>query len=113
MAKALDSSPTRNQRLLTEIIDDLAETEPSASWLEYPKSASNYAAGFTSITYRSLANAVNGLAWHLHKNIEKETEFQTIAYIGQNDARYALMLYASIKAGFKVKKYWTCSSSRH
>ncbi|PHH81827.1 hypothetical protein CDD82_7761 [Ophiocordyceps australis] len=97
MSQALGS-----QRLLTEIIDHLSETEPDATWLEYPKSTSDYAAGFNAITYRALANAVNGLAWHLHRNVEKTSEFQTIAYIGQNDARYALMLYACIKAGFKV-----------
>ncbi|PHH89621.1 hypothetical protein CDD83_5637 [Cordyceps sp. RAO-2017] len=92
----------RNQRLLTEIIDHVAQTDPEAPWLEFPSSATDYAAGFTCITYRALANATNGLAWYLHDNIRAERPFQTIAYIGPNDARYAFILYACIKAGFKV-----------
>ncbi|KAM4065705.1 male sterility protein [Hirsutella rhossiliensis] len=96
------NSQPRNDKLLVDIIDGVAQTNPDATWLEYPASASDYAAGFNAITYRALANATNGLAWHLHRNISPGTEFQTLAYIGPNDARYAIILYACIKAGFKV-----------
>lgn len=91
-----------NDRLLVDIIDGVALTNPDDAWLEYPTSATDYSAGFSTITYRSLANATNALAWHLHRNISPGTEFQTLAYIGPNDARYAVILYACIKAGFKV-----------
>ncbi|PHH73109.1 hypothetical protein CDD82_5653 [Ophiocordyceps australis] len=98
------SYPThrQNERLLTQVIDHVAQTDPEAVWMEYPRSASSYDQGFRQITYRQLATAVDKLAWYLHHNVEVESAFQTLAYIGPNDARYALIVYACIKTSFKV-----------
>ncbi|KJZ79675.1 hypothetical protein HIM_01144 [Hirsutella minnesotensis 3608] len=105
----MGSVPAANRsletRLVTELIDQAALTTPNAVWLEYPRSATGCADGFDVITYGSLANAVNGLAWFLRKNVTNISageEFPALAYIGHNDARYAIIAYACIKAGFKV-----------
>nr|AIT18914.1 chitinase [Hirsutella thompsonii] len=103
MGSVSDCQPsTPETRLVTEIIDHVAVTNPDAVWLEYPSSADDYSQGFDAITYRSLASAINSLAWFLNDSIKKERNFPTMAYIGPNDARYAVVAYACIKAGFKV-----------
>ncbi|PHH60729.1 hypothetical protein CDD81_1311 [Ophiocordyceps australis] len=102
MAVSSHATHKQNERLLPQIIDHVAQTDPEAVWMEYPRSESSYDDGFAQITYGQLARAVDKLAWYLYQSVEARGAFQTLAYIGPNDARYALIVYACIKASFKV-----------
>lgn len=91
-------------RLLCNMVDDMARAKPEALFAEYPKSPTSYDAGFRKISITNLANAINGLAWWLHRELGPSEEFRTLAYIGPNDMRYAALILGAVKAGYKVCK---------
>lgn len=91
--------------LLPHAIDELAATEPESIYGKYPADPNNYDAGFKSITYRQLANAINGVARWVESEIGRGDSERTpaIAYIGPNDFRYVFAFVGAIKAGYKVR----------
>lgn len=91
-------SPT----LLPVLIDRIAEEEPDALFAEYPVSGSDCKRGFNTISYAQLANAINGVAQHLLSVIGPGRNYETLAYLGPNDARYVFVFVAAIKAGYKI-----------
>lgn len=92
----------RKKQLLPNIIDGMAKTRPEAVYAEIPRSLTSYDAGFRKITYRDLANAINGVAWLLEKLLGRAKEHETLAYIGPNDLGYIFMVLGAVKAGYKV-----------
>ena len=94
------------RHLLPRAIDEISASHPDRIWAEYPRSKSSYAEGFNAVTYAQFANAINGTAWWLRQTFGRPEDFQTLAYIGPNDIRYALLLIGAIKSGFKVG-HWT------
>ena len=88
--------------ILVNIVDNRAKTSPEALYAEVPKSPSSFAEGYTKITYRIFANAINGAAWWLEKNLGRSNHFETLAYIGPNDLRYNVFVLGAVKAGYKV-----------
>ncbi|AEO60450.1 hypothetical protein MYCTH_2309658 [Thermothelomyces thermophilus ATCC 42464] len=91
------------KRLLVNIVDERAETEPNREWVSIPTS-SNPKDGWKKITYRQAANAVNRVAHKLVSSTgrPKEGEFPTVAYIGPNDVRYVVFALGAIKAGYQA-----------
>lgn len=89
--------------LLPNIIDQKALFTPEAIWAEYPKVTNTYENGYAGITYRQLSRAINGAASWLELSLGRGHDFETLAYMGPNDARYQILLVAAIKAGYKVK----------
>lgn len=75
------SHPRRD--LIPHVVDYLARAEPSSLYAEYPISPLTYDEGFLKITYTKLANAVNGMAWHL-KNAFGQGNGEILAYMGPN-----------------------------
>jgi len=93
----------RNQWLLPSLVDHRARHDGDVIWTEYPASPHSYGAGFKSVNYRQLANAVNGAAHWLERTLGgRSTTFETLAYVGPNDIRYMVLVLAAIKAGYKV-----------
>lgn len=90
------------KQLLNHMVDDLARLTPSAVWVEMPISTTSYEHGFRKITYRMLANAVNGVAWWMRRTLGPGHDFETLAYFGPWDIRYVLLLLGAVKAGYKV-----------
>ncbi|KAK7994340.1 thioester reductase domain-containing protein [Apiospora marii] len=95
-------TPSGN-RLIPHIIDDLARREPQREWAQIPVS-SDPKDGWRTVTFQQFANAINRCC---HKLIERYGQatpgkFPTIAYIGPNDARYLILLVATIKTGYQV-----------
>ncbi|TDZ38354.1 Non-canonical non-ribosomal peptide synthetase FUB8 [Colletotrichum spinosum] len=91
------------KRLIPQVLDDIAKTDPHAEVLSVPRS-SDARDGWRKITYKQLANAVNRIA---HRIVEKRGRpepgsFPTLTYIGPNDARYMIIMIACIKAGYKA-----------
>ncbi|KAL8971945.1 MAG: hypothetical protein Q9183_000808 [Haloplaca sp. 2 TL-2023] len=92
----------RNKQLLNNIVDGTARTRPSAVYAEVPRSFQSYDSGYRKITYRALANAVNGVAWWLEQELGHGQDHQTLAYLGPNDMAYVMIILGAVKAGYKI-----------
>ncbi|KAK2045229.1 thioester reductase domain-containing protein [Colletotrichum somersetense] len=95
--------PQYGKRLIPRIIDEIARSEPDREFLSVPRS-SDPRDGWKPITFKQIANAVNRVARQI---VEKHGapepgSFPTLTYIGPNDARYAIITVACIKAGYKT-----------
>lgn len=88
--------------LISNIVDQRAQTEPERLYAEYPISAVSYEDGYRSISYSDFANAVNGMAWWLHNTLGPRNDVEVLAYIGPNDLRYPALVLGAVKAGFVV-----------
>ena len=93
----------RRKQLLNHIVDGMAKARPLVVWAEIPRSITSYELGFRKITYRSLANAINGVAWWLHRSLGPSKDFETLAYFGPWDVRYIILLLGAVKVGYKVR----------
>jgi acyl-coenzyme A synthetase/AMP-(fatty) acid ligase len=97
-AKAL---PQRKQ-MFNHLIDGLAQTRPEATWAKIPKDELTYESGYRKVSYKMMANAINGLAWWIKDELGESQSFETLAYFGLWDPRYILLLLAAVKVGYKV-----------
>jgi thioester reductase-like protein/acyl-coenzyme A synthetase/AMP-(fatty) acid ligase/aryl carrier-like protein len=86
--------------LLPNIVDRLSRETPEALYAEYPISPLSYDAGYRKITYRDLANAVNGAAWWLSQTLGPSKQHEVLTYVGPNDLRYIVLVLAAVKAGY-------------
>jgi hypothetical protein len=89
------------KRLLPQVVDHYARTEPGKVYASVPKSAADLADGFQDVTMGKLAAIVNSLAWWLESTLGVGS-LNTIAYIGLADIRYAAMFLAAVKCKYKV-----------
>ena len=94
--------PHCERQLVPKLVDQRAEADPDSLYAEYPVSSSSYDEGYHKITYRGLANAVNGAAWWLHRTLGPGKNFEALAYMGPNDLRYTALILAAVKAGYIV-----------
>ena len=92
-------------RLIPQLIDERAESNPQGSVWSVPKS-SNLADGFRDISYGQVARAINKAAWWIDEHIGKSTTFENLAYIGPPDLRYSILTIAAQKTGHTVSR--TC-----
>jgi hypothetical protein len=83
-------------------VDYLAQEDPGKVYAELPLSPLSFDAGFRTVTYQTLANAVNGIAWWLTETSGPGINFETLAYIGPNDLSHNLLLLGAVKAGYKM-----------
>lgn len=100
-----NSNPRYGQRLLVNVVDEYAASEPERTFIHQPFS-SNPKDGFRPITFREVSRAVNHLAHELLRQaqgkIYQKSDFPTVAYIGPSDARYIIVMLACIKAHCKA-----------
>lgn len=94
---------TFGRRLVPNVIDDIAQTDPLRECFSIPRS-SDPADGWRAVTFKQYANSINHVSHLIIDNCGRPLTdtFPTIAYIGPNDARYLVMLVAAVKAGYKV-----------
>ena len=95
----------RRKQLLPNIIDDMARVRPEAVYAEIPRSLTSCKDGYRKITYRDLANAINGVALFLEKELGRGKKHETLSYLGPNDLGYIFMIVGAVKAGYKVCNY--------
>lgn len=69
------------KRLIPQILDDLAATEPNRLVFSIAKS-SDISQGFHNVYSQQFAQAVNKTAWWLHKQVGSTGEIQPVGYIG-------------------------------
>ncbi|MCJ1463399.1 hypothetical protein MMC07_002006 [Pseudocyphellaria aurata] len=94
-------SADHKRQLLNNIVDGMAHSRPQALYGKCPKSTTSYEAGFYRVTYEALANAVNGVAWLMTKELGPAQNNETLTYIGPRDLRHMVMLLGAVKAGYK------------
>ena len=79
------SKPEYGKRLLPNLVDDYARTDPDHVFAIVPKSSS-FEDGFQDITIRTFARAVSEVAHRIDSVAGKSTKFDTIAYIGPSQS---------------------------
>lgn len=92
--------------LLPTIVDQLARDEPNSLWGEYPKSRTTLSDGYEELTYKQFANAVNGVARQIEKQIGRRDTREPLAYLAANDPRCSIALIAAMKVGCNVSIYY-------
>ncbi|KAE8133310.1 NRPS-like enzyme [Aspergillus pseudotamarii] len=97
-APEISSFDPRTQ-LIPNIIDHYAQVKPDAIYAEYPISPMSYEDGYRPITFRALANAINGIAWWLTEKLGPG-HGEILAYVGPNDLRYPALVLGAVKAGY-------------
>lgn len=93
----------QRRQLLPNLVDGMARTRPGAIYAETPLSPTTYDKGYLKITYRALANAINGVAWLLCDHLGEGTKHDTIVYLGPNDLAYVVVILGATKAGYNVR----------
>ncbi|VUC32365.1 unnamed protein product [Clonostachys rosea] len=88
------------RRLLPTVVDQLASSDPDRIIYSVAKSRSP-SDGFQDISARTLARAVDRCAWHIEATLGPGQDFPTLAYMGPQDAFYAILILACIKTGYK------------
>ncbi|KAJ5768772.1 hypothetical protein N7520_003331 [Penicillium odoratum] len=99
MAAPLSNSFNPCTQLIPNVIDHYARVKPDAIYAEYPLSSMSYEYGYRVVTYKALANAINGIAKWLIESLGPGNG-ETLTYVGPNDVRYPALVLGSIKAGY-------------
>ena len=96
-------TPDYGRRLLVNIVDERAQAKPDREWVSIPRS-SDPKDGWTKVTYKQAANAVNRVGHKLASStgVPAKGDFPTIAYIGPSDVRYIVFALGAVKAGYKA-----------
>lgn len=99
-----DSSSNIYRQLMPTVVDQIAETEPDATWAAVSISPTGIEAGYQDITYQQFANAINGVAWWLEEELGRGDMTEPLAYFGTggSDVGYGIMLIAAVKTGYYV-----------
>ncbi|KAL3473530.1 hypothetical protein BJX99DRAFT_272294 [Aspergillus californicus] len=98
MDGAIETPPPR---LLVAQVDTLAVESPTQLFCLTPNGA-KVQDGFRKVTFQDLSRAVNSMAWWLEQQLGDAVKGETIAYLGGNDIRYAILMLASHKAGYNI-----------
>lgn len=101
MASTFKPPRDAGRRLLPTVIDELARTRPERAFSSIPLSL-DPRDGCRDVNYREFANAINRCAWWVQHEIGRGRNFETIAYMGPTDIRYAIICIAAIKTGYTV-----------
>ncbi|KAL7912466.1 hypothetical protein GGI35DRAFT_252691 [Trichoderma velutinum] len=105
MNGSINPKPQYGQRLLVNVVDEYAASDPDRVFIYQPFS-SNLEDGYRHVTFKDISNAVNHLAGELlqqaQENISQKDCFPTVAYIGPSDVRYIIIMLACIKAHHKA-----------
>lgn len=86
---AVGTSPEYGRRLIPQILDRLAATEPDRIVFSITSFSDN-SLGFRDISARDLAKAVDKTAWWIRNHVGKQHEtpkIQTLGYIGPRKSR--------------------------
>ncbi|KAL5589751.1 hypothetical protein FOVSG1_011618 [Fusarium oxysporum f. sp. vasinfectum] len=84
-------------RLIPQILDDLASAEPDRIIYSWARS-SDLSQGFRHVSARAFTKAVDKTAWLLQRELGVTSEIRAVGYIGPHDLRQILLTFACIKA---------------
>ncbi|KAI0186100.1 hypothetical protein EV127DRAFT_463436 [Xylaria flabelliformis] len=94
-------TPNYGERLVPNIIDDVAKNEPWKAFASIPVSE-DLSDGYVDVTYRIIANAINRASWWLSENLGLANTSEVFSYMGPNDLRYSIFIVAAIKCGYQM-----------
>ncbi|KAF2846132.1 transferase family protein-like protein [Plenodomus tracheiphilus IPT5] len=100
-SSALAASPDIGRRLIPQIVDSLASTDPERIFYSIT-SLDEASLSFRHITARQFADAVDKTAWWLIDQLGTPGSIEPVGYIGQHDIRHILLTYACVKAGYSA-----------
>lgn len=97
-----------SRRLITSVIDQIAEEEPKATWIVAPTND-----GYCNLSYRQFATAINGVSWWLERQIGRGDGSTSLVFFGTGggDIRYPILLLGAVKAGYYVSSLTLLLSS--
>lgn len=91
--------------LLPAAVDYRAKHDPERVFALLPK-GDTLQDGWYPLTYRMFAKAIDETCWWLDEVLRSvlgvEMALPTVPYIGSDDWRYTLLMYAAVKTGRKV-----------
>jgi hypothetical protein len=90
-------------KLLINVIEEKAKRMPDNTFMRYPGTDWE-TQGYKSISWVQWSRAIDKVAYWLDTNLGSLTESQTYAYFGPNDARYAILIPASMKTERRVSR---------
>ncbi|KAK4466818.1 hypothetical protein QBC42DRAFT_292971 [Cladorrhinum samala] len=89
-------------RPLTSVIDHLAVEKPDAPWVKIPTSEDINSITWRDFTWSQLGKAVDLMAHWIEKNLgPPASTSERIAYVGVNDVRCPIVVFAAEKTGYK------------
>ena len=94
---------------LPTLIDEIATRRPDRPFLSLPINDDDLSEGYRDFTYSNFARAVDRCAWWIvsllgrYESEEKRSETRTLAYVGPQDVRNALLMLGAVKAGYTVR----------
>lgn len=98
---AIDRSSNYGRRLIPQILDELAATEPDRTVLSIA-AFSESSHSFQRINAGAFAKAVDKTAWWLESLVGISAKIRPVGYIGPHDVRHILLTYACVKIGCAV-----------
>ncbi|KAL1796164.1 hypothetical protein ACET3X_004704 [Alternaria dauci] len=93
------SEPAFGHRLIPQIMDQLARTQPDRVVFSIAK-PSNAGLELRDISAHAFAKAVDKTAWWLRHQVGESTSVRPVGYIGPHDLRHILITYACVKVGY-------------
>ena len=103
MASTHPAQPNYGERFMPQVVDDLARSEPERVYALIPKSP-DLSSGFRRVSFADISRATDYCARWIEKTIGLSKTFETLAYIGLPDLRYAVVFLAAVKCGYKVRQ---------
>lgn len=101
---------TCGERTIPGTIDAIASSTPDKIWARYPATPDDFETGvLQDVTFASLANAINHLAWLLDASFPQREPLDTLAYNGPSDIRYYIIACAACKCSMKVRNAFSQS----
>ncbi|KAJ5624193.1 hypothetical protein N7510_000502 [Penicillium lagena] len=88
------------KRLLSKVVDDVAETDPERRFAVVARGA-ELSDGFQTLSMKDVSRAVNILCGWMEKTLKPARSRETLAYVGKNDVRYCFFFLACQKLGFQ------------
>ncbi|KAJ4350267.1 uncharacterized protein N0V89_008888 [Didymosphaeria variabile] len=96
----INKDPKRGTVLVTAI-EEKVKWSPNQTYMRYP--TPNWEVdGYRTLTYKQYGDSINKVAHWLDEKLGKATENDTVAYLGPNDLRYAVLWPAVVKTGRKL-----------
>lgn len=96
----INDDPERGTVLVTAI-EDKVQWSPNQTYMRYP--ARNWEVdGYRTLTYSQYGDSINKVAHWLDEKLGRTKENDTVAYLGPNDLRYAVLWPAVVKTGRKL-----------
>ena len=90
---------------LPTLIDEIAAGKPTRPFVSLPINDEDLSKGYRDVTYSEFARAVDRCAWWIVSLLGRceSKNGRTLAYVGPQDLRYAVLILGAVKGGYTVR----------